>query len=524
MTISLQKHSLFVLSNINRELFGFFFKEFSFFFLFFFILSLNSYSQKNCHFNKTCQQAYLDASRMKVIDAHKLLKEAQQKDSENLAYKFVENFADLVLISVKTNTSFFEIFKTNCTERIEEFENSIIVSPIKNAMLAEMYFHKAIARLMFNEKFRASLDIRKAQALIIENKKSYPDFSYNYKVSGILNLVVASIPDNLKWAVSLISLSGNIDQGIREIDLFYYFTKSDSAYQCFFPEAVCLKLATMQVFDPISKSSDKPKIVFSDQLVQSEILVNKLLLFVCSDFMMKNGMNDKAIELLLNQSFDDSYLVFDYLDYITGIALQNKLDPRAPSYLFKYVINSSNRNYIKASYQRIAWHYLLNNNSEKYKEYMSNVLSFGLNNSESDNAAFDEASSGKSPNSILLKARLLFDGGYYAKSQQVIEKYPFTNVLSEENIEYAYRLARIYHETGQFDKAIHYYNIVISQASEKPWFYAANSCLMAGLLCEINHQTKKAIAYYEQCLKINPEKYKISIHQKAKAGKNRILN
>lgn len=482
------------------------------------------YSQKYVDFDSHCTRAYLDASRMRVISSRKLMNEARHNNPDNLAYQFVENYADLVFIVVKSGKQVFDVFKASCTERIDAFENCTIDSPLKKAFLAEMYLQRAIARLSFNEKFRASLDIRKAHVLITENKNKYPEFTYNHKVSGILNLILASIPDNIKWAASLVSLSGNIDQGIREIDLYYHFVKNDSVYNCFFPEALCLKLATIQVFDPITRASVKPKYILTQDDVKEEISKNELLLFVASDFMMKNGMNDEAIKILLDQKFDDSYLDFDYIDYITGIALQNKLDPRAPKYFFKYVINSSNRNYVKASYQRLAWHYLLNNHLEKYKEYISSVLAYGLNNSESDNVALNEATSGIIPDTILLHARLLFDGGYYDKSMFVLNKFPVTNVLTEKNIEYAYRMARINHEKGQVEKALHYYNIVISQASEKPWFYAANSCLMAGLMCELNNQPRKALVYYEKCLSLDPEKYKISIHQKAKAGINRINN
>ncbi len=507
----------------NREHSDKFYRMFSIFICFIVFSPSLIFSQKHINFDSLCFVAYTDASRMKIVHSKKIMNEALEINPNNLAYKFVENYADLIYISVNSNKQLFDLFKINCSERIDAFEKCSDKSPYKKAFLSELYLQRAIGRLIYNEKIRASIDIRASELLIEENKNEYPNFKYNYKLSGILNLILASIPDNLKWAASLVSLNGSIDKGIREIELYYYFVKNDTNFFCFYPEAICLKVATIQVFDPIAKALNKPKVIFNQKEFKEEVKLNKLLLFVCTDYMMKNGMNDEAISFLLNQEFDDSFLSFDYLDYITGIALQNKLDARAPKYFFKYVLNSKNRNYVKASYQRIAWNYLLNSNTEKYKEYILNVLSFGLNISESDNVAQDEANSGIKPNIILLKSRLLFDGGYYDSSLDVIKKFPFTNVINEENIEYAYRLGRIYHEKGDIEKALHYYNIVISQASKQPWFYAANSCLMAGLLCELNNKADKALFYYEACLKLDPEKYKVSIHQKAKAGKNRIL-
>lgn len=506
-----------------RKLFMFPHKEFSilsFFILLFF--SNNALSNSQLVFNQTCSHAYLDASRMQIEHAKSLIKEAQKEDSENQAYLFVNNYADLVELLINTNKTDYEEFKVQCTDRITILENIATESPIKDAIVAELYFHRAMARIVFNDKIRAALDLRKAKILSNENRKKYPDFDYNLKLSGLLNLITGSIPDHLKWAASLASLSGSIDTGIHEINKYYKSVKNDTLFNCFYPEAICLKLAVIQSFDPIAKAENKAKSILFDPEIEKEISVNKLLTFVSADYMMKNGMNDYALKILLSMNFDESYLIFSYTDYLTGMALQNKMDNRAVTYFFKYVLNSSNRNYVKASYQRIAWHYLINNSPVKYQEYIQSVLRFGLQNSESDNAAFEEANSGIKPNLILLKSRLLFDGGYYDKSFEILKQYRADIKISENNIEYLYRLARIYDEKGDKTNALKYYNTVIAQASDKTWFYAANSCLMAGFIHEINKENKIALKYYNACLKLDPDKYKTSIHQKAKAGKNRI--
>lgn len=498
-------------------------KEFSIlgvFFLLFF--SNNVLSNPQLVFNQTCSHAYLSASRMQIEQAKTMVKEAQKTDFDNQAYLFVCNYADLVELLINTDKADFQEFKIQCAERILILENIQTESPIKEAIIAELYFHRAMARLVFNEKIRAAFDLRKSKLLSNTNRKKHPDFDYNLKLSGLLNLITGSIPDHLKWAASLASLSGSVETGINEINKYYKSVKNDTLFSCFYPEAVCLKLAVIQTFDPIAKAENKARTILFDPEIRKEISINRLLTFVCTDYMMKNGMNDHAIEILLSMNFDDSYLNFSYTDYLTGIALQNKMDIRAVTYFFKYVLNSPNRNYVKASYQRIAWHYLLNNSPIKFQEYTQSVLKFGLQNSETDNAASEEAKSNVKPNLILLKSRLLFDGGYFDKSLEVLKQYKPDIKISENNIEYLYRLARIYDEKGDKTTSLKYYNTVIAQASDKAWFYAANSCLMAGFMHEIKKENTIALKYYNACLKLNPNKYKTSIHQKAKAGKNRI--
>ncbi|HPK05374.1 MAG TPA: hypothetical protein PK908_05710, partial [Bacteroidales bacterium] len=55
-----------------------------------------------------------------------------------------------------------------------------------------------------------------------------------------------------------------------------------------------------------------------------------------------------------------------------------------------------------------------------------------------------------------------------------------------------------------------------------PYFYAGNSALQLGLLYEAMKQPEKALHYYNVCLKLRFNEYQTSIHQKAKAGINRI--
>lgn len=479
-------------------------------------------AQPIVHFNQTCSQAYLEASRMRINLAKTIILEAQKKDKDNKAYDFVLNYTELVNLMVNASKSDFLKFKTAATERINTIESIPAESSIRDAIVAELYFHRAMARLLFSEKIRAAFDLRKAKLLSNANRKNHPHFDYNLKLSGLLNLITGSIPDHLKWAASLASLSGNIEEGIKEINKYYRTVKEDTILNCFYPEAICLKLATTQTFDPITRAGKIPRSIIFDDFTQEEIQKNQLLTFVCADYLMKNNLNEQAIQILLSRNFDESYIVFSYLDYLTGIALQNKLDPRAVAYLFKYVLNSTNRNYVKAAYQRIAWHYLINNSTDKYFEYLQSVNKFGLSNSESDNAAMDEAKSLNPPDINLLKAKLLFDGGYFDRSLDALKNFKVVKQISENNIEYLYRMARIYDENNEKNTAIKYYQMVIAQSANKPWYYAANSYLMLGFMYEIRNEYPLALKYYNECLILNPNKYKVSIHQKAKAGKNRV--
>ncbi len=188
-------------------------------------------------------------------------------------------------------------------------------------------------------------------------------------------------------------------------------------------------------------------------------------------------------------------------------------------------MNFKGINYIKAAYQKIAWYYLVNGNTSKYKEYIEKAEKYGKEIVDADKQAEREASEGDMPNSTLLKARLLFDGGYYERALKELTKSK-RNFLktAKDTLENTYRIGRIYHEWGKTSEAIPYYEKTIENGAESEYYYAANSALNLGLIYEDAGNYEKAKYYYKRATSMKNKEYKNSIDQKAKAGLNRIEN
>src|SRR5204863_4191765 len=82
----------------------------------------------------------------------------------------------------------------------------------------------------------------------------------------------------------------------------------------------------------------------------------------------------------------------------------------------------------------------------KYKQFIANVLYTGNSYTDEDKDAARESEKRQMPNKKLLRARLLYDGGYYKTALTELEN-PSNIVLTNQrdSAEYDYRLARIYH-------------------------------------------------------------------------------
>jgi tetratricopeptide (TPR) repeat protein len=84
-----------------------------------------------------------------------------------------------------------------------------------------------------------------------------------------------------------------------------------------------------------------------------------------------------------------------------------------------------------------------------------------------------------------------------------------------------YRLARIYDDLGQHDKAVTTYETAIRLWQNSTQYYAARAALQIGLIYEEQKKYTEAIKQYERCVNMKDHDYENSLEQKAKAGINR---
>ena len=475
--------------------------------------------------NTNCKSAYEKIISLRFIEGQRLLDYEKIANPSNLFPYYFENYIDFLKLIISENPTLFNTLKPNKDFRISKIEESEETnSPYYNYCLADIYMQWAFARIKFKEYITAASEINKAYKLLEKNKEQYPNFIPNLKGLGVLHSIIGTIPDDYKWATKLIGISGTITQGIGELSSMLAMTLKDDKYSYLKAESIFYLTFIQLNFQNKKDASIKLDKYLDDHSYSSFFKNNPLLNYAAASFALKTGLNDKAIEILLKRPLGSEYYTFYYLDYLTGIAKLNRLDKDSYKYFYNYLANFKGQNYIKAAYQKLAWYYLINNNIEKYKEKISYALSQGNALVDEDIQALAEAKSNTVPNIILLKTRLLSDGGYYQKAIEILnEKKPSDYcVTTKDYLEYTYRLGRIYDEWGYSSKAIPFYELTIKNGSELSYYFAANSALQLGLIYENSNDKVKAKYYYEICSKMKNTEYRNSINQKAKAGLNRI--
>jgi tetratricopeptide (TPR) repeat protein len=180
-------------------------------------------------------------------------------------------------------------------------------------------------------------------------------------------------------------------------------------------------------------------------------------------------------------------------------------------------------NFIKEAYQKLAWESLLRENRDSYFDYMQLVLIKGAEHTDEDQQAMREAKTMEIPHPLLLKCRLLFDGGYYEKASALLNNDLYENLTHRKHrLQYLYRKGRVLHALKSYAQALHYYSLTITAGKDEPYYYACSAALQSGLIHEALGSEGAAIRYYEICLQINPETYATGLHQKARMGMSRM--
>ncbi len=471
--------------------------------------------------NDNCVEAYNEVSKLNFRKANQILTNEKKLHPDNLIPLYIESEMDFLHSFISEDEVILDKLKKNNEARIDLIEKNKEHSPYSRLLIGEMYIQMAIARVKFEEFIGTMYDTRKAYKILTENKTLYPDFKPNLRGIGIIHTVIGAIPKNYQWIVNLLGMDGSIKQGFSELKQLLAATYSH-------PELSWERedIIVILTFLEVSLEKDKNKDILRKRFYNINDLDEKpMLQFAKSVFHLACSENDSIISLLENRKQIPNAYQIDYLNYMEGTARLNNLDFSAEKSFLLYVNNYKGKSFINSAWQRLAWCRLLQGDIRGYQTYINHCLENTKINtlSDEDSQATKEAQTKEVPNIPLLRSRVLFDGGYYIRSLNEIAGKPMSAFPKlRDQLEFTYRLARIFDKTGKKDKAEQYYIQTLNNGDMKPYYFAANSALMLGLLKEEAGDTVVALDYFKKCLAMRNHEYQNSIDQKAKAGINRL--
>jgi hypothetical protein len=509
--LAIMKHYVFAATAVRLQ--GLSFLLISLLFLF------NTVSaQKNFDFNPQCQRAYKEIIQLKLVNGQKILNAEKAAHPDNLIPYFLENYIDFFVLFFNEDPAEYAARKDNLDKRIQLMEEGAASSPLYLYTKSVIHFQWAAVKIKFGNNWDAGWEFRRSFLLSKENQKKFPAFAPNDMLFGAMQVAAGTIPDGYKWLSNLLGLKGSIKSGMQQLEKF--LNENDSWAMLYREEAVFYYLYLKFYIE------NKKDEVFTF-ITQKNIDVknNHLFTYLAVNLGVNNQQSAYAANIILQMNNDPGYLDMPVWDMEMGYAKFNHLEPDAAIYLNRFIERSKGKFYVKDVLQKLSWFYYLHDDQQKANDTRKLLIEKGNTESEADKQAQKEATTNKWPNKLLLKARLLNDGGYHEEALKLLQgKTSSDFLLPEEKLEFAYRLARIYDDLGRKDEAIAAYLTAIKLGENRKEYFAARAALQIGFIYEARNQQQNAIAYFQKCLDLKNHDYKNSLDQKAKAGIARCKN
>ncbi|PWS27931.1 hypothetical protein DHW03_10195 [Pedobacter yonginense] len=473
----------------------------------------------NFDFNANCLNAYKSIFELKLGNAKAYIATEKKLRPNNSIIPLLENYVDYFTLITSDSKAEFDRLKGNKSARLDQISDDDAKSPYCLYAQAEINLQWALIRGRYGEYFNAAMEIRKASGQLQENNKKFPNFQLNFKGLGLINAVLGNLPDGaLKSTLSTFGIKGNLQNGLNMFEKLVD-NLPKSSYEPFYEEVV-FYYAYVLTDVAHSTSAYVKTMRYTDRIADTSLLKSYLQSYVC----IKNGHNEEAINILAKKPEGGVYQPFPYLDYLEGIAHLNKLDLGASTYFNRFLQTNKGVNYIKDANLHLAWIALLKGDKTAYSAYVSKVSNNGYTYNEKDKQAQNEAAA-PTPVVDLLKARLLFDGGYLTKALQTLGADNVSNYSSDKDkTEYNYRLGRIYDDLGKDDLALTAYQATINQGKNLKYYFAANAALQMGKVYEKRRNTAKAREAFNIAIAMKNHEYESSIESQAKAGLRRLSN
>ncbi len=468
-------------------------------------------------FNENCRNAYQLIIDFRFDESEMLLKKEIELQPENAVPYFIRMkrlFLQTFISEESGDFSQFKEVRNQVLNKIEPGDEKISAFPLY--FKSETALCYAILKIKFNEMLSAGYEFRKAYKLSEENAKRYPEFILNNKTAGVMHALIGAVPSKYKWLITLLGFSGTIEGGMSELEKLYAQSKTDNAISYLKDEMLFLngflKLHIQNRKDEASKMADEMSL--SD---------SPLLHFGASSIYMYKGENEKILKLLNGNTNQPGRFRLLYLEYLLGSAMLNKTDTKAEEHFDQYIQQFKGTGFLRAAMQKKGWALLLKGDTAGYLKAMQQIIAAKGDFTDEDKQALTEARNKIVPHSGILRSRLLFDGGYYKESLKILASLKASSLtIAKEQVEYIYRLARVYEKLNDREKAVRYYMETIRLGKNETWYFAANSALMLGQLYENEKDFNKAAFYFDQCIDMKNHEYENSIEQKAQAGLNRI--
>jgi TolA-binding protein len=453
-------------------------------------------------FDAATQRAYDLVLNLQTEEAHALIPTPETPQEH-----YILALAEALELLITEDVEKFSDYEDRFEKRQER--KSKLSSPEDLFLQAEIGLQWSFIYLKYGHEFDAALNLRQAYQTTQEIKKRFPTFNAIKKTSGLLDIIIGSVPEKYDWVLGLLNMEGSTELGLKELSAI-----QDTDHALAFESSLLYALTQGFVLEQTSLALTE---------IKKDIAANptnKLALFLGASLAIKNSQSEEALRFINKLSEQSQGLPLYYADYLRGeIYLHKGEYLNATSSYRAFIGNYKGVNYMKDANYKIGLCYWLNGNSSDAKAIFKQAKTIGKESAEADKYAARSMAENELPHIKLTKARYSTDGGYYDEAKKVLASITTQELPTKrDQVEFAYRKARVAHKTNDLSTAKEYYLQTIKINGEEPWYFAPNASLQLGYIALAEKNTTQARDYFKRALGYKKHEYKNSIDSKAKSA------
>jgi tetratricopeptide (TPR) repeat protein len=490
-------------------------RRFTVSFFCFFLLSArmpSACAQSRFDFNPACQKAYAEIIQLRLASGKALIETEKKSHPDNLIPYFLENYIDFFTLFFNEDPQEYQRRKPGLEQRLNLMKKGNAGSPFRLFTRSVIYFQWAAIDIKFGNRWDAAWSFRRSFLAGKENLQRFPDFQPSRMLQGAMQVAAGTVPPGYQWLGNLLGIQGTIEDGMRSLETM--LASPDPFAKLFHDEAVFYFLYLK------FHIQHQPEEVF--QYIRQQRLDTKnnhLFTYLAANLSLNNQMAASAEQIILNRNPGPDYLDMPVWDLELGYAKADHLNGEAATYLERFLGRFKGKFYVKEALQKLSWVYYLQDQKDKAANARARLLRLGNTETEADKQAMKDAQTGRWPNELLLKARLLDDGGYFQEALQLLNGKSSSSFTGPaDQLEFVYRLGRLYDAVNRKDEAIAAYLTTIKLGAGRKEYYAARAALQTGYIYEERGDKKRAVSFFQKVLELKGHDYKNALDQKAKAA------
>lgn len=466
------------------------------------LISGNRISGQTASFDPEIRTLYLN---LDSVSGNRLL--AKRYDVHNPVFIRLSGYRDFLRNLLVQSKSGYDQFMQRSGIWIQALEKAGIPDNNVPAAIAEIRLYRAMLASQFMEYKTSVVELIDCYKVVAKAGTGIMVSDRN-KLSGILGIIFQLVPEQYDKFLRILGVRPSGLSGFIGLERYYTAALPGTVERL---EGYLLMITALKEFN------QDPAAAWSFIRTEGQLMLdNPLVRYQSALAALKAGDCATAGKLLDLNVSGNQPAPFSFWNYQTGRIKLYQNDPSSLVFLGKFIDNSGGDNYRHNALLMAGWYHLANHQPDMASSYFRRIRELPEPLTVYDRQALHEASGDKLTDPDLLKARLLFDGGYFVQCLETCEKLSVSGKLNaREQGELMYRMARCQQRLGKNEMAISSYLAVIERAESIKSYIVPNSALQAGNLYKNSGQTELARKYYKKCLDLNKYGYREGINRQA---------